>query len=168
MPAGQLGTVYRSTGNLAATQWFGNLQSIGLLAVTATVLLVHGGVLRLAFWGVLPMIVVTAGAWFSLRRSHPELLPQLSEARMAGLRELLSPSLLFGLIMLSMALTLQGPILLISRELGGAAVALLVTTRTLANVAKQMVSPIQLALWPELTRLDALGAEAALRLGHRV
>jgi O-antigen/teichoic acid export membrane protein len=168
MPADQLGSIYRSAGNLAASQWLWNLQSIGLLAATATVLLLHGGVLRLALWGAAPMIAVTAGAWFSLRRSHPELLPKLSEARIAGLRELLSPSLLFGLIMLSMALTLQGPVLLVSRALGGTAVALLVTTRTLANVARQLVVVLQVALWPELTRLDAVGAEQELRLGHRL
>src|ERR1035437_5662996 len=168
IPAAQLGGIYRSTGNLAAALWFWNLQSIGLLAVTATVLLLHGGVLYLTLWGAVPMIAVTAGSWFSLRRSHPELLPKLSEARIAGLRELLSPSLLFGLIMLSWLLTLQGPVLLMSKALGGTAVALLVTTRTLANVVKQMVAPVQLALWPELTRLDAVGAEAVLRLGHRL
>jgi len=168
MPAGQLGSIYRSTGNLAATQWFWNLQAMGLLAVTVTVLLLHGGVLRLALWGVAPMMAVTAGVWFSLRRSHPELIPKLSEARIAGLRELLSPSLLFGLIMLSMALTLQGPVLLVSKALGGTAVALLVTTRTLANVVRQVEGSVQNALWPELTRLDAVRAESALRLGHRL
>ena len=162
-PASQLWNIYRTTGNLAGTQWLWNLQFLGLLAVTATVLVLQGGVLRLAFWGAAPMIVVTLGAWFRLRRAHPELLPKLSETRIAGLRELLSPSLLFGLIMLSMALTLQGPVLLVSKALGGTAVVLLVTTRTLANVVKQMVAPVQAALWPELTRLDAVGAEAALR-----
>src|ERR1019366_2842443 len=156
------------TGNLAATQWLWNLQAVGLLAATATVLVLQGGVLRLALWGAAPMIAVSAGAWFSLRRSHPELLPKLSETRIAGLRELLSPSLLFGLIMLSVALTLQGPVLLVSRAFGGTAVALLVTTRTLANAVRQMVAPVQAALWPELTRLDAVGAEAQLRLGHRL
>jgi len=168
MPAAQLGSIYRTTGNLAATQWFGNLQSIGLLAVTASVLLLHGGVLQLALWGAVPMIAVTTGAWLSLRRSHPELLPRLSGASIAGIRELLNPSLLFGLIMLSMALTIQGPVVLVSMVLGGTAVALLVTTRTLANVVKQMVAPVQVALWPELTRLDAVGAEPTLRLAHRL
>jgi O-antigen/teichoic acid export membrane protein len=80
----------------------------------------------------------------------------------------LSPSLLFGLIMLSMALTLQGPVLLMSKAFGGAAVALLVTTRTLSYVIRQVVGQVQIALWPELTRLDAVGAERALRLGHRL
>ena len=168
MPAAQVWGIYRSTGNLAAMQWFGNLQSIGLLAATATVLLLHGGVLSLTLWGGAPLIAVTASAWLTLRRSHPELLPNLFKARIQGLRELLRPSLLFGLIMLSMALTLQGPVLLVSKALGGTAVALLVTSRTLINVARQLVGPAQVALWPELTRLDAVGAESTLRLGHRL
>jgi O-antigen/teichoic acid export membrane protein len=168
MPAAQVGGIYRTTGNLAVTQWFGNLQSVGLLVVTTTVLLLHGGVLDLALWGAVPMVGGTVGAWFSLRRSHQGLLPRLSEARMSGILELISPSLLFGLIMLSTVLTLNGPLLLVSRALGGTAVALLVTTRTLANVVRQTVAPVQSALLTELTRLDALGAEGSLRLGHRL
>ena len=168
MPATQLWSIYRTTGNLAATQWLWNLQVLGLLAVTATVIVLQGGVLGLSLWGAAPTIAVTAGAWFSLRRSHPQLLPKLSEARIAGVRELLIPSLLFGVITLSMVLTLQGPVLLVSKAFGGTAVVLLVTTRTLANVVKQMVAPVQAALWPELTRLDAVGAEAVLRRGHRL
>jgi len=168
MPAAQLGSIYRTTGNLAAMQWFGNLQSIGLVAVTASVLLLDGGVLHLALWGAAPMIAVTAGVWFSLGHSHPELLPSLSGARIAGIRELMNPSLLFGLIMLSMALTIQGPVVLVSMILGGTAVASLVTTRTLANLVRQLVAPVTTALWPELTRLDAVGAGPALRLAHRL
>jgi O-antigen/teichoic acid export membrane protein len=168
MPATQLWNIYRTTGNLGATQWLWNLQSMGLLAVTATVLMLQGGVQSVALWGAAPLIVVTVGGWLSLRRWHPELLLRLSDVNIAGLRDLLSPSLLFGLIVLSMALTLQGPVLLVSKALGGTAVALLVTTRTLSNVIRQMVSPLQLALWPELTRLDAVGADSALRVGHRL
>jgi O-antigen/teichoic acid export membrane protein len=168
MPAAQLGSIYRTIGDLSSTQWISNLQSSGLLAITAAVLLFHGGVLSLALWSTVPMAIVTAGAALRLRRTHPELLPRLSEATLTGLRELLAPSLLFGLIMLSMALTIQGPVLLVSRALGGTAVALLATTRTLANFGKQMAASVQLALWPEMTRLDAVGAASALRLGHRL
>jgi O-antigen/teichoic acid export membrane protein len=168
MPTAQLRCIYRTTGDLASTQWFWNLQFIGTLAVTATVLLLHGGVLDLALWGTAPTILVAGAIWFGLRRSHPELLPSLSGARFAGIRELLGPSLLFGLIMLSMALTLQGPVLIVSRALGGAAVALLVTTRTLANVLRQAIGALQAALWPELTRLGALGAEQTLQFAHRI
>ena len=70
--------------------------------------------------------------------------------------------------MLAMALSLQGPVVLVSRAYGGAAVALMVTTRTLVNLIRQAIAQFQVALWPELTRMDAIGAEAALRLGHRL
>jgi len=59
-------------------------------------------------------------------------------------------------------------VVLVSMAAGGTGVALLVTTRTLASVVKQMVAPVQTALWPELTRLDAVGVEATLRLAHRL
>jgi O-antigen/teichoic acid export membrane protein len=168
MPAAQVGSIYRTFGNLAATQWFGNLQSLGLLAVTLMVLLLHGGVFDLALWGAAPMLVVTLIAWWSLRRSHAELLPRLSEARRAGVRELLRPSLMFGLIIVSVMLTTQGPVLLVSGTLGGAAVTLLVITRTPVNVIRQVIGALAGALWPELTRLDAIGETEALRFNHRV
>ncbi len=168
MPASLLRCVYRTTGDLAATQWFWNIQFIGSLAVTVAVLLLHGTILQLALWSAVPTILITGVIWFSLRRSHPELLPKLSEARYEGLKELMNPSLLFGLIMLSAALTLQGPVLIVSSALGGIAVALLVTTRTLANFVVQAIKVLQSALWPELTRLDALGDERSLQFGHRL
>lgn len=168
MPAAQVSTIYRATGNLAATQWFGNLQALGVIVVTVAVLLFHGGVLQLALWGSAPLVVVTFGVWRALRRSHPELLPKLSAARIAGVRELMSPSLMFGLIMISVAVTTQGPILLVSRALGGGVVALLVTTRTLGNVIRTLIGTLNVALWPELTRLDATGSAVSLRLNHRL
>lgn len=168
MPATQLRNIYRTTGDLATTYWFGNLQLMGSLAATVTVLLLHGGVLALAFWGALPTMVVTAIVWLCLRHSHPDLLPKLSEARFEGIRQLLKPSMLFGLIMVSAALTIQGPVLLVSRALGGTAVAMLVTTRTLANILRQAIGVLQAALWPEMTRLGALGNQQTLQLGHRL
>ena len=168
LPASQLRSIYRTTGDLASTQWFWNLQFIGSLVVTYFVLLLHGGILQLAAWGCVPTVAVTAATWFCLRRSHPELLPKLSDARFGGIRELMSPSLFFGLIMLSSALIVEGPVLLVSRSFGGTAVALLVTTRTLANVIPQAISMAKSALWPELTRLGAIGAEESLQLGHRL
>jgi O-antigen/teichoic acid export membrane protein len=168
MPAGQIGNIYRSMGNIAASQWVGNLQSFGLLLVTTVVLLLHAGVLNLALWGAAPMVLATLGAWCHLRRSHGELLPNFSAARISGIRELVRPSLKFGLIMVSIAVASQGPVLLVSGILGGAAVALLVTTRTLGNVIRQVVGTLMVALWPELTRMDATGAAEALRYSHRL
>ena len=158
-------SIYRSTGNLAAAQWFWNLQSAGLLGATATVLLFHGGVLRLALWSAAPMIVVTAGAWLSLRRSHPELLPKLSEARIAGLRELLRPEPAVWPHHALNGADLQGPVLLVSHGSVAQPWRCWSLRALLANVAKQMVAPVQVALWPELTRLDAVGAERRFASG---
>lgn len=168
MPAGLLRNAYRSTGNLAATQWYWNLQFGGTLAVTAVVLSCGGGVIAIAIGTAMSPLLISAWILQDLRRTRPELLPSLKEVRLSVLRELFGPSLQFGLITLSMMLTLQGPILIISHQLGGVAVAVFVTTRTLANSLRQAVSALQNAIWPELTRLSALDAEETLRLAHRL
>src|ERR1019366_8433459 len=62
----------------------------------------------------------------------------------------------------------SGPVLLVSGTLGGAAVTLFVITRTLASVIRQVNGALANALWPELTRLDAIGAAEALRFSHRL
>jgi O-antigen/teichoic acid export membrane protein len=71
-------------------------------------------------------------------------------------------------MILAIALSVQGPVVLVSALLGGAAVALLVTTRTLSFLVRQFFGMITAVLWPELTRLDAAGAEVAFRLAHRL
>ena len=114
------------------------------------------------------MIAVTAGAWFSLRRSHPELLPKLSEAQDYGTPRAVEPEPAVWPYHALHGTDSTGTGVAGVRAFGGTAVALLVTTRTLANVVRQTVAPVQIALWPELTRLDAVGAEPALRLGHRL
>jgi O-antigen/teichoic acid export membrane protein len=68
--------------------------------------------------------------------------------------------------MVAMVISLNGPVILVAHMLGGAAVAALVTTRTLANAAGQVPTILCWALWPELTRLDAVGDRAALRTAH--
>jgi O-antigen/teichoic acid export membrane protein len=168
MPSGQVVGIYRSMGNLAASQWATNLQAVGLLVVTAAALLFHGSVLTLSLWSCAPLVVITLYVWIDLSGLHSELLPKLSAARMAGIRELLHPSLMFGVIIIAMALAFQGPLLVVSGALGGVAVALLVTTRTLGNVIRQVVGTLTTALWPELTRMDATGAAESLRVSHRL
>jgi O-antigen/teichoic acid export membrane protein len=85
---------------------------------------------------------------------------------LAGIAALVKPSVLFALIMIAMAISLNGPVIIVARVLGGAAVAVLVTTRTLANVARQIPTMLCWALMPELTRLDAIGAKTAVRRAH--
>jgi O-antigen/teichoic acid export membrane protein len=168
MPASQIWNIFRSTGNLPLTQWFGNAYAILLTAVTAVVLVLHGRVLALAAWSWLPMLVCVACAWVTVRASHADLLPRLSEANMRDARSLLRPSMWFGIMMLATAIALNGPTLLVARALGGVAVALLVTTRTLANLVQQLISILCNAIWPELTHMESVGNYATLRSANRL
>ena len=166
MPAGQIWNIFRTTGDMAISQWIVNLQTMGTIAVTAIMLYLGSRVTALAAWTCLPLLVCAPISWLLVRRSHKELLPHLRAASMLGVKILVKPSFLFALIMIAMAISLNGPVIIVARVLGGAAVALLVTTRTLANVARQIPNMLCWALWPELTRLDAIGAKLAMRTAH--
>src|SRR5437879_7448241 len=79
---------------------------------------------------------------------------------------LLRPSLLFVLGIVANVMSPQGRVIVVSVALGGGAVALFVTLRTLANVIRQVVNTLVIAVWPEITRLDVLGERAVLRSAH--
>jgi O-antigen/teichoic acid export membrane protein len=166
MPAGQIWNIFRTTGNLSTSQWIVNLQMLGAIGATAAVLCLGGGVTTLAVWTWCPLLVCALLAWLLVRRSHEELLPRLRASSLRGVTALIKPSLLFALMMVATVIRLNGPVILVAHMLGGAAVAVLVTTRTLANVASQMPTVLCWALWPELTRLDAVGDKAALQTAH--
>ncbi len=168
LPVAQVVWTYRTTGNLAASQWIYNGQALGRAAATAIVLWLGGGVLAVTVWSSCPLVLSGAAVWCMLRRSHPELLPRLREANSSGLKELVNPSILFGAMNLATALCFQAPVLLVSAVMGGGAVAALVTTRTLTSVIRQMTGMLASAAWPELTRLHAAGASYILQAAHRL
>jgi len=168
MPIAQLASVYRSTGNLAATQWIVNGQAVLLIAVTALVVMRGGSVVQVAACSVLPSACAACGAWCLLRCEHRELIPSLRRGTRSEFLDLIRPSLLFGVMILAIAVSVQGPVVAVSAILGGSAVALLVTTRSLTFLLRQGLGMVTAAVWPELTRLDASGSESALRAGHRL
>ena len=65
-------------------------------------------------------------------------------------------------------MALQGSVLLVSAELGGAAVALFVTSRTLTSLVRQVVFTANNALWPHLTALEAIGDYRRLQSLHHL
>jgi O-antigen/teichoic acid export membrane protein len=70
--------------------------------------------------------------------------------------------------MLAAAAGAHGPVVIVSRMLGGVAVALLVTTRTVSNLIRQIVQTLLESVWPEMTRLEAVGSTETLRRTHRL
>jgi O-antigen/teichoic acid export membrane protein len=166
MPAGQIWNIFRTTGNLSTSQWIANLQMLGVIGTTAAVLCLGGGVATLAVWTWCPLLACSLLAWLLVRRSHQDLLPRLRASSLRGVIALIRPSLLFGLMMVATAIRVNGPVILVAHALGGVAVAVLVTARALAYVATQISTILCWALWPELTRLDAVGDKTALRTAH--
>jgi O-antigen/teichoic acid export membrane protein len=166
LPSGFMTATYRTTGDLATCQWIGNVQQVGSMALVGVALFRGAHVTTVALVQAAPLVAVTAYAWWDLRRRHPSLLPGLRRARVSTLRELLKPSGLFVLITAANVLSLQGVVLIIASFLGGAAVAGYVTCRTLANIIRQFVNTAVIAVWPEITRLDARGHVTGLRLAH--
>lgn len=167
MLAYQICGIYRSIGRLSTTEWIWNLQFMLGIAATAWVLICGGSPLELAAWNIAPLIVVSALAWCVLGRTHPQLLPHLSDARLPAIKKLVNPSLGFGLIMVTAAVAFNGPILIASGILGGATIALLVSTRTLSNLVRQIVQILTSAIWPEITRLHATAARTEIQAAHR-
>jgi len=71
-------------------------------------------------------------------------------------------------MVLANALAMQGAVLLVMRRLGGAAVAVFVTSRTLTGLIRQAVFTLNNAIWPQLTAMEALCDYRRLRVLHQL
>jgi O-antigen/teichoic acid export membrane protein len=168
LPSGFIVGAYRSTGAMATSQWIGTAQHAITLGAIAVALLLGAGPVIVAALHLIVLVVLTVAVVMRLRSRHPALAPTLGTWRRGTLPALLRSSALFVLVLAASALTLQGSVLIVSIGLSGVAVALFVTTRTLANVIRQVVNTLVIAMWPEVTRLEARGEQRALRTAHAV
>jgi O-antigen/teichoic acid export membrane protein len=168
MPVGFLSAIYRTTGRHAWSAWLGNTVSLTTFVLVPVVLGLGGGMRALAGAQLIPLLAVAGFVLWHGRRRWPALMPRLAAADLSALRELMVPSLLFTLMLLATATTLQGSVLLIVTQLGGAAVTVFVTSRTLTSLVRQVVFTVNNALWPHLTAMEATGDQRRLRLIHRL
>jgi O-antigen/teichoic acid export membrane protein len=120
-------------------------------ALVAAVLLGGGpGVAATAF--LAGSAVGFAVSWLVLRRAVPWLSFRPSWPRAQTLRNLMAPGLAFLTFPLSNALSVQGLTIVVGSLLGAGAVVVFSTTRTLTRVVTQIMSSINLSIWPELSR----------------
>jgi O-antigen/teichoic acid export membrane protein len=168
MPASLAVGVFRTMGDFARTQWFRNTIDVAVLVLTALLLQLGAGMIELATAQLCCLAIVTVVAIGDLHKRYPALVPGMKKASISAIRELVRPSLHFGLIILGTLIAVQGPVLLVSASLGGAAVALFASTRTLANMGRQLVSMVSLALWPQVTALEAQQQLLRVRQLHRL
>jgi O-antigen/teichoic acid export membrane protein len=168
MPLGFFGNVYRTTGDMATSQWIGNGYRLAIAASAALTLICSGGPRAVAAAQLVPLVIMPALVYVQIRRRLAPLTPGLSHAQMKTVRSLFKPGLLFFLIMGAQALIQQGSAILVSSMLGGIAVAVFVTSRTLANLIRQAAESLNHAFRPDLTAMEIRGEHQRLRELHRL
>jgi O-antigen/teichoic acid export membrane protein len=166
MPAKVVTSIYQTTGNLARSQWVGNVQQLMGLALTALILVAGGGMIPLALAQVSLLGGVTIFVWWDLKLHLPALSPGLALAKIEVVKELLKPSLLFALLILGNLVVFQGSILLVSIAIGGITVALFSITRTLSLLLRQIVDVLGVSIWPDLARMEACQEFDRMRQVH--
>ncbi len=147
---GQLAAVLRASGAAHRAQQWDNLQRAGLLV--ASLLLLHWrcDIVWLAVAHVVSVVVGIALVLWDTRRSP--VAPSLREWNTHEAREMVCPSLFFGLTTLNFLVLYEVPLLILQWTLGPVAVVTFATTRTLFSAARQLLTPVQLAVQQELTR----------------
>lgn len=168
MPAGQIWNIFRTTGHMATSQWIVNAQQCATALTSAVVIVAGGQMIAVAMCHCLTLLASCAIAWLMVQRSEPALLPKIASAQLSTARQLVRPSVWFGVITFTTALTINGPVLVIAHVLGGKAVATFAACRTLINLSRQLPTVLCWAVWPEVTRLYAVQDRARLRLAHTV
>jgi O-antigen/teichoic acid export membrane protein len=167
-PASFVTSIYSTMGNLAKTQWLVNTASVLSIGLTTVALLVCPKLPVLAAVQLVGFVLVVSWAIWDVRRHHPELMPGIRGAKMTLLGPMMRQSMLFAIIDVGVAIGLQGSNLIVARLAGAAALALFVTTRTLANSIRQVVNTIVHSASTDLTRLEALRDEERLRIAFRL
>jgi O-antigen/teichoic acid export membrane protein len=168
IPGRQLIAVYIAIGEFAKYQWLFNAFALLTCIVTAVALSLGARpVLLAAVIAATTLLTIGLTAWILYRR-NPHLIPHLRDADWATARTLAAPTGQTGLSMLATALTLQGPVIVLSRALGGPAVALFTTTRTVASVVRGTVMLLRLPLRPELAAASAQSSKDTLRRLFRI
>jgi O-antigen/teichoic acid export membrane protein len=168
MPASLLWWVYGTTGDLARTQWVVNVSKVLTLAVTGGALLLWPRLVVVAAAQAAGFLAIVGLVWWDVHRRFAELAPGFRWTKVSLLRPILGESIFFAVINWAVALTLHGANLVVAGMLGTAALALFVTTRTLANSVRQMVGLIVHSSSTNLTRLEALEDKQRLRLAFRL
>jgi len=152
IPGSQLIVVFTATGQFAKYQWLYNAYALFACLVTATALSLGARPATLAAITAATTLATIGFSLWILHRRGARLYPRLHDSDWRTARSLAAPTGQFGLSMIATALTVQGPIVVLSRALGGPAVALFATTRTVANVVRGTLVLLRAPLRPEFGR----------------
>jgi O-antigen/teichoic acid export membrane protein len=155
IPVGAIVGIYRSFGEYGRGQNISNLVRVLGIGIVCFALLARGGpVLVAVLMATQPLLLWGVVSW-DLGRRHDEVRIGISRASWQRARSLVGPSMFFMLFPISNGLAFQGTSLILAASAGSTALVVFSTTRTLANLIRQVFSMINSALWPEVTSLYA-------------
>ncbi len=154
-PGGVLTGIYRMFLEHPRLIWLGNARLALQIALVATLLLINCKPTAIAL-GIVTLHLVTLLLLIAdVKLRHPEIRASLARLDWKVAKQMFIPCGQFYLIHAYQWLVAHGPVLIIGKLMGGAAVAVFVTTRTLVNIAKQLFGSLHTVVWPEITALYA-------------
>ena len=164
LPFGLFLGIYRAIGIQATSVMYGNLILMIQFVASGLALLAGGGMVLLASLEVVPILLVSIAVIWDLRRRLPKevRLFALANADRSILRTAISPSLHFLGLQLSMAIIIQGSVIVVAKTLGPVEVAIFSSMRIVANAMSRFMGLLAHAAWPEITRLASLGEDERL------
>lgn len=157
LPIGLLLGVFRATGAQATSVMYVNLMLVIQFVGSTIALMTKQGMLVLAGLEVVPVLVVAIIVLNVLRKRLPPEIKiwDFKYSSKKILKEAISPSFHFLGIQLSMAIIIQGCIIVIARALGPLEVVAFSAMRTVANVLSQLLAMLSHSAWPEFTKLHS-------------
>ena len=166
--SGQISAGYRCDGNFAISVVYGNIIRLVEFIVTIALLATGGDFIKIVLGVLTVRILGTLAVGINLKRRSSWLSFGVSQSTWQEIKRLLRPALAFMAFPLGNAISLQGFTLVVGTLLGGSAVTLFATYRTLTRFPLQLMGMINSSVWPELSR--AFGADdiAQARNLHRL
>ena len=166
VPCGIITGLYRTFGEFPRGAMIVNIQVIMVFLITGVALVSGGGFAILALLQLVPVLVVVLYVFHDVSRRHPEVRLGLKGGSMKKGFSFILPGSPFFLIRISTLTVFSGSTIIVATQLGPGVVAIFSTLRTLANMAKQIPQAINIALWPELTALEAKKQYETLKKIH--
>lgn len=157
---------YRAVERYAEGTGLANTSRLIEWGLGMAMLLGGGGVVGVAAGMLAGRLFGYGITYIRLQRLEPEFYFSVAKGNSQVIKEMLAPGFAFLAFPLGLALSLQGMILVIGSVLGAVAVTQFSVLRTVSRVLVQLVTVLNQATWPEISRSYGAGDLALARKLH--